>query len=94
MRKHMVGPSPCAEHDTEHLVFALSKPKGILQSVSKVIILLFLAVAVLLTGFLFMFIFVPIAVAYIWDDHDKIKRLEARLARLEKPTEGTKLEQA
>ncbi len=48
----------------------MSKPRGIFGSVAKVVILLFLAVAVLLTGLLFMFIFVPKVVAYIWADHD------------------------
>ncbi len=71
----------------------MSKPRGIFGSVAKVGILLFLAVAVLLTGLLFMFIFVPVVVAYIWADHDRIKALEAKLSKLDKPAEGTKPEQ-
>ncbi|MDA4124791.1 MAG: hypothetical protein OK438_04990 [Thaumarchaeota archaeon] len=73
----------------------MPKSRGLLQSASKVVILLFLGVAaLLLTTSIFMLVFVPLVGAYIWDANDKLKVLEARLAMLEKPAQATKPEQA
>ncbi len=72
-----------------------SKSKGFLSFIPRAVILLFAGlVAMVLTGSIFMLLFVPIVGAYMWGSHDRIKALEARLSKLEKPAEETKPEQA
>ncbi len=69
-------------------------PKAILDLILRLVILFSLGtIAVIVTSSVFMFFFVPIVGAYLWDNHDKIKALEARISQLEKPAEETKPEQ-
>lgn len=72
----------------------MSKPKGGMNSVTKVVILILLALTALVFYDIFLFAFAPIIVYYVWEDHNKIKRLEAKLAESETPTDGTRPEQA
>ncbi len=66
----------------------MSKPRGMLESVTKVVLLVFLAfVGFVFTQSLFMIFFVPVVIYYVWWNYDRTRELERRLSELEKPSE-------
>jgi hypothetical protein len=66
----------------------MTKIGGVLDAVARAIILLFAGlVGFALSGSLFILFFVLIVGGVIWDQQDKIKALEKRLSKLEKPPE-------
>jgi uncharacterized membrane protein len=63
----------------------MSKPRGTIDLIVRVVFLVLLALLTLSLGLLLLIFFVPVVGWYIWRFNDKNKELEERLAALEGP---------
>lgn len=62
----------------------MSKPRGILESLAQVFVLIFVGfVGFVFTQSLFMLFFVPLVLYYVWRNYDRTRELERRLSQLE-----------
>ena len=58
----------------------MSKPRASVDLTIRVTFLVLLAVLTLVFGLLFLLVFVPVVGWYLWKFHERIKRLEGRVA--------------